>query len=436
MPHPTPPNLSRRTFLETSAAALATTALLGAPHILRGAVGEKPVRIALVGCGGRGSGAANQALKADSDTQLVAMADAFPDRLETSLNNLRASFKDEPKKVKVTPETSFVGLEAIDKVLAMPEVDVVLLTTPPAFRAEHFEKAVKAGKHAFVEKPIAVDAPGYRRFLEAAKLSKEKGLGVQSGFCWRSHYLEREVYKRILGGEMGAVTAAHGTYLGGTPWVKPRQEGWKDLEYQLRNWIHMTWLSGDHLVEQAIHTVDKMSWAFDDINPVSAQGMGGRQQRIEEQYGNGWDHFSIVYDYGEERKGFIQCRQQAGCWGDVSDAVHGTKGILRKKSGTMAAIKFADGNSWKYDGPKNDMYQTEHDEFFASIRAGQPLNFADKIAHSTMVGILGRMAAYTGQPVTWEDAIKSNERLGPEQLDWDMTLPVPPVAMPGRTKFA
>ena len=429
-------SLSRRDFLGKSAAALATTSLVF-PSILRGAEDDKPIRVALVGCGGRGSGAASQALKADKGTVLVAMGDAFKNRLDTSLSNLRASFKDEPAKVAVTPETSFVGLDSIDKVLAMKDVDVVLLTTPPGFRPEYFEKCVKAGKHAFCEKPIAVDAPGYRRFLEAAKLSKEKGLGVQSGFCWRSHYLEREVYKKVLGGELGKIQAAHGTYLGGTPWVKPREPGWTDLEYQLRNWLHMTWLSGDHLIEQAIHTVDKMCWAFDDVAPVSAQGMGGRQQRVEEQYGNGWDHFSIVYDYGENRKGFIMCRQQAGCWGDVSDYVYGTKGSLQKRSGTMAAIRFADGESWKYSGEKNDMYQTEHDEFFASIRAGKPLNFAEKLAHSTMVGILGRMAAYTGQPITWEDAIASKEQLGPtEPLTWDMKLPVGPVAMPGRTKFS
>jgi myo-inositol 2-dehydrogenase/D-chiro-inositol 1-dehydrogenase len=429
-------SLSRRSFLEKSAAALATTALVGGlPSILRGAEDEKPIKIALVGCGGRGSGACSQALKADKGTVLVAMADAFQDRLDIALSNMKASFKDTPEKVKVTPETSFVGLDAIDKVLAM-DVDVVLLCTPPGFRPEHFEKAVRAGKHAFVEKPIAVDGPGYRRFLESAKLSKEKNLGVQSGFCWRSSTMERDVYQRLHGGDLGLVTAAHGTYLGGTPWVKPRQEGWKDLEYHLRNWMHMTWLSGDHLVEQAIHTVDKMCWTFGDADPVSAQGMGGRQQRVEDQYGNQWDHFSVVYDFGEERRGFIMSRQQAGCWGDVSDYVYGTKGTLRKKSGTMAAIKFADGNTWKWEGKKNDMYQTEHDEFFASIRAGKPVNFSDKVAHSTMVGILGRMAAYTGQPVTWEDAIKSTEKLGPDKLDWAMTLPVQPIAMPGRTKFA
>lgn len=430
--------LTRRAFLGKSAAALATTSLVsGFPMVGRGATDDTPIRVALVGCGGRGSGAAAQALKADKGSILVAMADAFKDRLDTSLSNLRASFKESPEKVSVSPDTSFVGLDSIDKVLAMPNVDVVLLTTPPGFRPEHFEKCVKAGKHTFCEKPVAVDAPGYRRFMEAAKLSKEKNLAVQSGFCWRSHYLERETYQRVLGGDLGAVHAAHGTYMGGTPWVKEREPGWTDLEYHLRNWLHMTWLSGDHLIEQAIHTVDKISWAFGDAPPASAQGMGGRQQRVEEKYGNGWDHFSIVYDYGDQQRAFMMCRQQAGCWGDVSDYVYGTKGVLQKRSGTMAAMRFADGKTWKYDGKKNDMYQTEHDELFASIRAGKPLNVAEKIAHSTMLGLHGRMAAYTGQPVTWEDAVNSKETLGPtEPLTWDMTLPVGPIAMPGRTKFA
>jgi predicted dehydrogenase len=216
--------------------------------------------------------------------------------------------------------------------------------------------------------------------------------------------------------------------------VKPRQEGWSDLEAQLRNWMYYCWLSGDHLVEQAIHTVDKMSWAFGDIAPVSATGQGGRQQRVEEQYGHIYDHFTIAYEYPDGARGFISCRQQHGCASDVSDHVIGTKGMLRQTSGRLNAIT-AGGESWKYRGEKNDMYQTEHDEFFASIRAGQPVNFGDKLAHSTMVGIMGRMSAYTGQTITWEDAMNSQEVLAPPSLDWAMKLETPPVPMPGRTKF-
>ncbi len=431
MNHPLAASLSRRSFLGKSSAALAGSALVaGMPAIVR-AADDKVLKIALVGCGGRGTGAANQALAADKNIELIAMADVFPDRLETSLANLRQINGD---KVKVDDAHKFVGLDAIDKVLAT-DVDVVLLTTPPGFRAEHFEKAVKAGKHTFCEKPIATDAPGVHRFLAAAEESKKKGLGCQSGFCWRSSYPERETYKRVADGMIGDVRAVYGTYLGGTPWVKPRKPEWTDLEYQLRNWMYFCWLSGDHIVEQAVHTIDKMSWAFGDVAPISATGQGGRQQRVEEEYGHIYDHFSIVYEYPNGGRGIIACRQQQGCASEVSDHVLGSKGTVRQTSGRLNSIT-AGEDHWKYNGPKNDMYQTEHDEYFASIRAGKPFNFAEKLAHSTMVAIMGRMSAYTGQTITWEDALASNENLHPtEPLDFKMKLATPPVPMPGRTKF-
>jgi myo-inositol 2-dehydrogenase / D-chiro-inositol 1-dehydrogenase len=225
--------------------------------------------------------------------------------------------------------------------------------------------------------------------------------------------------------------------MGNTPWVKPRQEGWTDLEYQLRNWMYFTWLSGDHLVEQAVHTVDKMCWTFDDVDPVSATAMGGRVQRVEEQYGQIYDHFAVQYEYPNGARGFVFCRQMQGCFNEVADRYMGTKGTVEQISGRYNRIKMLEGDNWKYDGDNNDMYQTEHDEFFASIRRGEPVNFADKMAHSTMVAIMGRMAAYTGQTITWEDAIASKEVLAPsEKLDMKMTLPTPPVAIPGRTKFS
>jgi predicted dehydrogenase len=429
-PHP----LSRRTFLGAS-----TTAAIGSAfHIgnAQAAENDKKLKIALVGCGGRGTGAASQALRADKYIELVAMGDIAPDQIEKSLQNLKGALKESPDKINMSDDRKFVGLDAIDKVLAT-DVDVVLLTTPPGFRAEHFEKAVKAGKHAFVEKPIGTDGPTVRRFLAAAKESKEKGLGCQSGFCWRSKYAERETQKRIRDGMIGDVRATYGTYLGNTPWVKPRQPGWTDLEYQLRNWMYFTWLSGDHLVEQAVHTVDKMCWTFNDIDPVSATAVGGRQQRVEEQYGQIYDHFAVQYEFPQGARGFIFCRQQQGCFNEVADHFLGTKGTVDQLSGRYNRIRTFGGDSWKYDGDNNDMYQTEHDEFFASLRAGKPLNYSDKIAHSTMVAIMGRMAAYTGQTVTWEDAVNSKESLRPaEKLEWNMKLDTPPVAIPGRTKFA
>lgn len=425
-------SLSRRSFLGQSAAAVGATALAaGFPAVLRGALEDKRLKIALVGCGGRGSGAAQQALTADSNCMLSAVADIAEDQANRAIANLKEIHED-----KVGDDVQkFIGLDALDKVLAT-DVDVVLLTTPPGFRAEHFEKAVKAGKHVFTEKPVATDAPNYRRFLAAAKLSKEKGLGVQSGFCWRANFAERATYEQILEKKgIGDVKTFHGTYLGGTPWVKPRKDGWTDLEWQLRNWLYFTWLSGDHLVEQAIHTVDKMSWAFGDIDPVAAVGVGGRQQRVEPEYGHVWDNFAITYDYPGGAKGYIFCRQQAGAFNENADHIIGTKGVCRINGfGNVHSI--VGENPWKYDGPKNDMYQTEHDEFFQSLRAGKPLNYSDKIAHSTMIGIMGRMAAYTGKKITWDEAINSQEVLAPkEPLTWNMKLGVPEVAVPGRTKF-
>ncbi|MDB6151283.1 MAG: gfo/Idh/MocA family oxidoreductase [Chthoniobacter sp.] len=429
MEHSPIPAFSRRRFVGTSAAALAGSALLGAMPVRAEDAASKKLRIALVGCGGRGSGAANQALKADSNVTLAALADVVEEQADKALENLRNQHPD-----KVTDTQKFIGLDAIDRVLAS-DVDVVLLTTPPGFRPEHFEKAVKAGKHVFCEKPVAVDAPGVRRFMEAAKLSKEKKLGVQSGFCWRANFAERATFEQIEKGTIGKVSAVYGDYLGGTPWVKPRKEGWTDLEWQLRNWMYFTWLSGDHLVEQAVHTVDKMSWAFGDVAPLRAVSLGGRQQRVEPEYGHIFDHFAVMYEYPDGARGTIFARQQAGTFNQNSDHIIGSKGYC-DINGFKKLHRITGETSWKYEGPKNDMYQTEHDEFFASIRQGQPLNFADKLAHSTMVAILGRMAAYTGQMISWEDALASQESLAPkEPLTWDMKLEVPPVAMPGRTKL-
>ncbi|MDB6172113.1 MAG: oxidoreductase domain protein [Chthoniobacteraceae bacterium] len=423
--------LSRRSFLSTSTGALAGSAILSGVPLIGRAADNKTLKVALVGCGGRGSGAASQAISADPNVVLTAMGDVFSDRLEQSYQNLSKMHGD---KVKVDPDHRFVGLDAIDKILAT-DIDVIILTTPPGFRPEHFEKSVNAGKHIFCEKPIATDAVGVRRFLAAAAESKKKGLGVQSGFCWRSHYAERETFKRIESGMIGEVRAAYGTYLGSTPWSKERKPEWTDLEYQLRNWIHMNWLSGDHLVEQAVHTVDKMLWAFGDAAPISCTGQGGRQQRVEDQFGNVFDHFTIVYEFPNAARGIIACRQQQGCASDVSDHILGTKGVVRQTSGRMNVIE-AGTERWKFEGEKNDMYQTEHDEFFASIRAGKPFNFAEKLAHTTLVAIMGRMSAYTGQTVTWDQMLNSQENLQPQEaLDFKMKLPIAPAPMPGRTKF-
>lgn len=426
--HPSSFPLDRRSFLKKSGIAAGATALIaGFPSILRGAPLTRTLKIALVGCGGRGSGAANQALKADSQIELTILADIFEEQANKALQNLQSQHPDKVKNVQ-----KFIGLDAIDRVVAS-DVDIVLLCTPPGFRPEHFEKCVRAGKHTFCEKPIATDAPGVKRFLEATRIAKEKGLGVQSGFCWRSNYAERALFEQLHKGTAGKVMTYYGTYLASPPWVKPRKEGWTDLEWQLRNWYHFTWLSGDHLVEQAIHTVDKMSWTFQDVPPIQAVAVGGRQQRVEPEYGHIWDHYGVVYDYPDGAKGFVFCRQQSGTFNENADHIIGTKGVA-KINGFGKVHRITGETPWKYEGERPDMYQIEHDEFVASIRKGEPLNVGDKLAHSTMVGILGRMAGYTGKMVTWEEACASKEDLRPSSaLDWKMTLPVPPVPIPGRT---
>ncbi len=427
-------SISRRSFLGKSAAvSLGGAVLAGAPAIIRGAPVTKTLRIALVGCGGRGSGAAAQALSADSDVVLVAAGDVFPDRLEGALKNLESTHRE---KVNVPAENRFIGFDAIDKICAMPDVDIVLLTTPPGFRPEHLQKCVDAGKHTFCEKPCATDAAGVKRFLAAAAQGKAKGLGLLSGFCYRFANGEREFFKRVHAGEIGDVRSVYGAYMGSSPWVKERKPEWTDLEYQLRNWLYYTWLSGDHLVEQAIHSVDKMLWSFQDATPIRAWSVAGRQQRTEEQYGHVYDHFGVCYEFDNDRMGTIFCRQQAGTWSDSGERLFGTKGTGRIVAFRSQSYKTLDGKDWKYDGEKADMYQTEHNEYFASLRAGKPFNLGENIAHSTMVGIMGRMAGYTGQVITWEEATNAKEDLRPqEKLDWKMTLPTPPVAIPGRTKI-
>ncbi len=424
-------SLNRRSFLTRSAAAVAATSVLGFPAIVR-ADNEKILKLGIVGCGGRGTGALGNALAADKNVVLTAMGDVVRDRLYTSFENIS---KTNPDQVKVEEGQKFIGLEAIDQVLAT-DVDVVILTTPPGFRPQHLKKAVAANKHVFCEKPVAVDAPGIRDVIATAAEAKKKGLGIQSGFCWRSNYAERAIFKQIQDGAIGPVRSYYGTYLGNSPWVKERKPEWTDLEWQLRNWLYFTWLSGDHLVEQAIHTVDKMSWAFDDVNPISVTSLGGRQQRVEEQYGMIYDHFAVSYSYPEGRRGFVYCRQQAGCDNENADEIIGAEGTAQI-NGFRKLHTITGKNTWKYDGPTNDMYQTEHEEMFAALRKGTPLNYGEKLAHSTLMGIMGRMSAYTGKTITWEQALASEEVLAPkEPLTWDMKLAVPPIPMPGRTKFA
>jgi predicted dehydrogenase len=408
----------------TAAAAVAPGA-----HV----AGSDLLRVGLIGCGDRGTGAAAQALGADSNVKLVAMADAFEDRLEQSLDTLQQDEKV-AAKLDVTRERRFIGFNAYRELLASG-VDVVLLCTPPHFRPIHLRAAVEAGKHVFAEKPVAVDGPGVRSVLEACDLAKTKRLSVVSGLCLRFDNGFRATVGRLHDGAIGEVVALFANDYRSGRWAKPRQPGWTEMRYQMRNWYNFTWLSGDFNVEQHVHFLDICAWIMKDQYPSKAVGMGGRQVLTEPAYGYIYDHFSVVYEYNSGAKLLSNCRQQPGCKNDTSAQVLGSKGRA-EFSERRKGLRIKTGESeWAYSGPRNEMYQTEHDELFASIRRGKPINNGDYMARSTLLAIMGRMATYTGQQITWEMALNSKEALSPVQYDWDATPPPARVAIPGQTRF-
>lgn len=410
----------------------ASLLLAGAPALLKGASSGNAIKVGLVGCGGRGTGAAAQALKADDYAELTAMADVFQNRIDDSLARLS---KIAGPKVKVEKSNQFIGLDAYQKLIDSG-VDVVLLATPPGFRPAQLRAAINANKHVFCEKPVAVDSPGVRDVLETAKLAKSKNLSLVAGFCWRySNYIQ-ETFEQIHSGAIGDIVAYYGTYY--TSPVKPmppadtRPAGMSDVEWQIRNWYNFGWTCGDGLVEQAVHTVDKVAWAFKDQPPVSCVAVGGRQ--IPAHGGNIYDHMEVNYLYPKNVRAFVGQRQIEGCYNENADYISGTKGIAIIGRGPLPRIEGQ--TPWTFKGQKNDMYQAEHDRLFASIRQQKPINDGERMATSTLLALMGRMAAYTGQQVTWEQVLNSEERLFPEKLEWNMELPVRPMALPGRTKLA
>jgi predicted dehydrogenase len=415
--------------LKTSTTAMVAGAVTGQLGALRGAhaAGSDVLKVGLVGCGGRGSGAAAQVLQADPHTELVAMGDVFQDALEKSHTNLKNSAVGD--RVKVAADRRFVGFDAYQKVI--DSVDVVLLGEPPHFRPKHLRAAVEAGKHVFAEKPVAVDAPGVHSVLESARMAKEKNLSLVSGLCWRYETGMIETMRRLHDGQVGEIRALETTrYSGGVGKRAPRRPEWTDMEYQMRNWYYFTWLSGDFIAEQFVHELDKMAWVMNDEPPVSCMGMGGRQTRIAPEYGHIYDHFYVIYEYANGTKLYAATRHQPGCSNAGLDLVHGTVGRFE-------LMKYAATGKqpWKWDGRRTNMHQLEQDAFMSFIRSGNPRNDGEYMAKSTMMAIMGRMSAYTGKTLTWEQALNSTENLSPPKYDWDVPLPDPPVAMPGFTPF-
>jgi len=421
---------NRRTFLMQGAgatAAVAAAATLDLASVAH-AAGSDRLRVGLVGCGGRGTGAAEQALTADKGVALVAMADAFPDRIAESLSALKGS--PVADRVDVPRDRQFAGFDAYKSVI--DGSDVVLLTTPPGFRPIHLAYAVSKGVHAFVEKPVAVDAPGVRAVLASIDEARSKGLSLVSGLCWRYHNPRRETIQRVRDGAIGKVVAIETTYNSDGVWEpkRRRDEVQSEMEYQMRNWYYYDWLSGDHIVEQAVHAIDTMAWAMGDEPPVKCWGSGGRAVRTEPRYGNIFDHFSVVYEYADGARGYHNCRHWTGTERQVKDYVLGSKGTC-----DVFGHKIAGESPWRYKGPNNPMYQAEHDALFASVRAGKAINDGLYAARSTLLGIMGRTAAYTGGVITWDAAMNSTQELVPKEFAWG-DAPTRPVPKPGVTKFA
>jgi len=434
---------SRRDFLKSTSTAAAAGALASAvsfPTILRAQNAGDKLKLGWIGCGGRGTGAANQALKADSNVELWAVGEVFRDKIDSGLESLSAQFKDNPEKINVSEERKFVGLDAYQRVIDSG-VDVVILTTSPGFRPLHIKAAVDAGKHVFAEKPMAVDGPGLRSVMESVKKAKEKKLAMVDGFVWRWTYANRDAYKRIHDGAIGDINAIYASYYTGSVDRYPkwnRTNTKTDLEWMLRRWYYFTWLSGDHVVEQAVHSVDKILWAMKDEPPASCICTGGRQVKSGEEYGHIYDHFCAEYRWESGTRGYLFTRQFDKCANENSDAVFGSKGVYRGESGSKRHIITGE-NRWRWQATEGvaaqNGYQTEHDEMYASIRAGNPINTGDSFCKSTLAAIMARMAAYTGKEITWEQALNSQEDTFPKDLKWDSKIPVPPVALPGITQF-
>ncbi|HEY3913585.1 MAG TPA: Gfo/Idh/MocA family oxidoreductase [Verrucomicrobiae bacterium] len=426
--------LNRRNFLKTTSTLAAAAAI--APGVF--AAGDDTLKLALIGCGGRGSGAANQALSTDAPLKLVAMADAFKDRLDDSYNALKANHAD---RVDVQEDNKFVGFDAYQHAIAM--ADVVILATPPGFRPPHFEEAVRQGKHIFMEKPVAVDAPGVRKVLAAAEEAKKKNLKVAVGLQRHHQKGYLETIQRLHDGAVGDIVAMRCYWNGNSPWVRERKKleeaagrPLTEMEYQMRNWYYFVWLCGDHINEQHIHNLDVINWVKKG-HPVRAWGMGGREVRKGIDNGEIFDHHAVEFEYADGTRLSSQCRHIPGCWDNVSEHVQGTKGLCDVSSfrieGEMPYHFNATGS--------RDPYQQEHDDLFNAIRRDIPYNeTAAYGAYSTMTAIMGRMATYSGKEIAWDDAINSQIDTMPKVLGWDADTPTKPdatghypIPVPGKT---
>lgn len=406
---------SRRRFLKNSSLLIAGATV--APYIVGHAAADEPIKVGLIGCGGRGSGAVENVKNADSNVTLVAVADMFPERAN-----------DLAKKHNVPAEMAFSGFDAYKKVVAIPDINYIILATPPGFRPIHLRAAVEAGKNVFLEKPVAVDGPGVRSVFESSEIAKAKGLSIIAGTQRRHQADYVETIKRLHDGAIGDFVALRAYWCQGLIWNHTWNSNISDMENQLRNWYHYIWLCGDHIVEQHLHNLDVCNWVMND-HPVSAYGMGGRQSLTGR--GQIYDHFAVEYEYKNGTRMFSKCRQMEGCRDNVSEAVAGTKGTSNPNN----SIQVKGGTDWKFSGKVRNAYEQEHVDLIKSIREGLKVNEARQVGESTLTAIMGREAAYTGQLVEWDTVLNSTKVWMPEKLEFG-PLPAPEVPVPGKYKLA
>ena len=435
-------NKTRRVFMKNGSiltGGLLANSLFAKASFYNNSVADV-IKIALIGCGGRGTGAVAQALKSGQNVKLVAMADAFQDRVDSCYKNI---IKEDggalASKIDVPKERMFVGFDGYKQAIAL--ADVVILCTPPGFRPYHFEEAIAQGKHVFMEKPVATDPAGIQKVLTAAKIAQQKKLNVVVGL--QRHYQNsyRQVIKRLRDGMVGDIVSASAWWNNDGVWVKPRTAAQTEMEYQMRNWYYFNWLCGDHITEQHIHNIDVINWAK-NAYPIKARGTGGREVRKGPDHGEIFDHHMVEFEYADGTILNSQCRHIPGTWNKVDELVVGTKGRIMFDAAHITDLK---GKTLYKHDDKNDVnpYQQEHNELFAAIAKGQ-YKFADAEngARSTMTSILGRMATYSGQVIEWDKAINSGINIAPSKFAWDADMPLKPnaeglypVAVPGVTKY-
>ena len=416
-------SFTRRDFCKTAAAASIAAAIPGVGVF---AQGSDKFRVGVIGCGGRGTGAAIDCLNADPAVEIVALGDLVPDRVESSLKALTGKF---PTRVNVPANRRFVGFDNYLGVCSCPEVNLIVTAAPPGFRPIHLKAAIEAGKHVFMEKPVAVDPVGVRSVITTSELATAKGLAIVAGTQRRHQQLYLELMKRVHDGQIGDIVAAQCYWNQADLWVKQREPNMTEIEWQCRNWLYFTWTSGDHIVEQHVHNIDVANWAM-GVMPKNVMGMGGRQVRVAPQYGNIFDHFFVEFEYPNGVRVTSSCRQIKGCNDRVEERIVGTKGVAWS---TSSATRITGATPWTFEGEETNPYVQEHIDMIASIRKGAPLNEGRQIAESTLCAIMGRMSAYTGRALSWEWAMNTSKLdLSPKAYVLGPN-PVDAVAVPGTT---